>query len=200
MRGTLPQLRAWAQEGLHGVKWGALIMRISDTLQLLLQEVGGGAYMGVLSGPVAYKVRPDPASLRRSMLGTTPYLSWCNPQHCVTLCLLLRGSCTARLCRLRTATRMQCGMRPTMCTTTWWHGATSHHTCRKMPVQQHLVQRGQQQRLLCLMHWCRWRLSCVSGALGLPMLWGWVGGVSCNLKGKPHLCLAVMGALIMVLA
>jgi hypothetical protein len=41
VRGTLPQLRAWAQQGLHGVKWGALVMRISDRLQLLLQEVRG---------------------------------------------------------------------------------------------------------------------------------------------------------------
>lgn len=39
VRGTLAQLRSWAREGLHGVKLGALIVRCSDKLQLLLQEV-----------------------------------------------------------------------------------------------------------------------------------------------------------------
>lgn len=38
-RGTLSELRSWAREGLHGVNWGALIMRVGDRLQLLLQEV-----------------------------------------------------------------------------------------------------------------------------------------------------------------
>lgn len=42
MRGTLAQLRGWASEGAHGVKWGALIARSSDKLQLLLQEVRHG--------------------------------------------------------------------------------------------------------------------------------------------------------------
>jgi hypothetical protein len=41
LRGTLPQLREWAREGLPGVEWGALMVRCSDQLQLLLQEVRG---------------------------------------------------------------------------------------------------------------------------------------------------------------
>jgi hypothetical protein len=41
-RGTLSELRSWARDGVQGVKWGALIMRIGDRLQLLLQEVRQG--------------------------------------------------------------------------------------------------------------------------------------------------------------
>jgi hypothetical protein len=39
IRGTLAELRSWAATGQYGVKWGVLIARVSDRLQLLLQKV-----------------------------------------------------------------------------------------------------------------------------------------------------------------
>lgn len=104
MRGTLAQLRSWAREGLHGVKWGALIVRCSDKLQLLLQEVslsekGLGMHFlmhpGVLQCCHYYSAASAQRQLRPSCTPTSSSL-W--QYHCTTamprtVCTGLAGSC-----------------------------------------------------------------------------------------------------------
>lgn len=79
-RGTLAELRSWAHEGLHGVKWGALIMRISDRLQLLLQEVSTGCCCCRVRGPGLLKAGP---------------LSICPRQASGTLSVQCQAACPA---------------------------------------------------------------------------------------------------------